>query len=350
MSAPQSAPRAAASIWWLAFGYFASYLPYSALTKALSLGALPGLARVPGFVLLPSTSLATLAGMYGYLLLSGRFRDAGQLRVGPVSLPWPGRWTFLSGLCTAGIIATTTLAYTFSGTSIVFMMLLMRGGVLVLAPLVDAVSGRHVTWPSRVALGLSLLALGAATGPGAELRISAAAALDVAVYLAGYFVRLRFMSRLAKSDAPGARERYFAEEQMVATPTLVAMLAAWAFFGIGSASEQLREGFVGMFSRPTLGVELAVGLLSQAGGIFGGLVLLDSRENTFTVPVNRASSVLSGVGATLALSLWLGLPGVGARDLVGAMLVTAAVVVLAVPGVLAARERAKLSAVAMPKP
>ncbi|RKH61975.1 hypothetical protein [Corallococcus llansteffanensis] len=343
--------KAAASIGWLAFGYFACYLPYSALTKALSLGALPGMTEgVPGFVLLPSTALASLVGMFLYLWRSDSFQYAGHRRIGRVVLPWPGRWTFLSGLCTTGIIATTTLAYTFDGTSIVFMMLLMRGGVLVLAPLVDALSGRQVAWPSRVALGVSLAALLVAAGPEASPHLSLVAGLDLAVYIASYFVRLRFMSRLAKNGTPGTRERYFVEEQMVATPALLVLLALWALTGVGSAAAQLREGFLGMSTRPTLPIELAVGLLSQAGGIFGGLVLLDPRENTFTVPVNRASSVFAGVGATLALSLLLGLPGVGATDLAGAALVSVAVGVLAVPGVLAARRRQAVSPVVPPVP
>nr|WP_253899784.1 hypothetical protein [Corallococcus carmarthensis] len=340
---PVSAPREApVSIGWFALGYFACYLPYSALTKALSLGALPGMsAGLPGFVLLPSTALATLVGMFTYLWWSGGFRHAGRRRFGPVELPWPGRWTFLSGLCTTGIIATTTLAYTFDGTSIVFMMLLMRGGVLVLAPLVDLLGGRHVAWPSRVALGLSLAALLVAAGPGTDPRLSLAAGLDWAVYVASYFVRLRFMSRLAKNHVPGARERYFVEEQMVAAPALVVLLALWAWADVGGAAALLREGFTGMFTRPTLPVELAVGLLSQGSGIFGGLVLLDARENSFTVPINRASSVFAGVGATFVLSVWLGLPGVGVRELAGAALVTVAVAALAVPGVLAARAAPK---------
>ncbi|RKH33957.1 hypothetical protein D7Y13_06095 [Corallococcus praedator] len=348
MSPPGKPP---ASIGWLAFGYFACYLPYSALTKALSLGALPGMgAGLPGFVLLPSTAVATFAGMFLYLKATGGFQHAGHRRFGRWRLPWPGRWTFLSGLCTTGIIATTTLAYTFDGTSIVFMMLLMRGGVLVLAPLVDALSGRRVAWPSRVALGLSLLSLLVATGPGASPHLSRVAALDVAVYIASYFVRLRFMSQRAKNDAPGARERYFVEEQMVATPALLVLLAAWAWLGVGGAAAQLREGFVGMVSRPTLPFELAVGGFSQGSGIFGARVLLDARENSFTVPVNRASSVFAGVGATLFLGLFLGLPGLEATDLAGAALMSVAVAVLAMPGVLAARRRSTVEPAVPPAP
>ena len=47
-------------IWFMALGYFAFYIPYSALTKALSLGLLPGMSGpVSGFVILPATAIAS---------------------------------------------------------------------------------------------------------------------------------------------------------------------------------------------------------------------------------------------------------------------------------------------------
>jgi len=57
-----------------------------------------------------------------------------------------------------------------------------------------------------------------------------------------------------------------------------------------------------MWSSPALPWVIALGMLSQGTGVFGGLVLLDARENTFSVPLNRASSILAGVGAGFALS------------------------------------------------
>ena len=58
-------------------------------------------AGLPGFVLLPSTALATLVGMFAYLAWSGAFQHAGRRRFGPVSLPWPGRWTWIAWACSA---------------------------------------------------------------------------------------------------------------------------------------------------------------------------------------------------------------------------------------------------------
>ena len=114
------------------------------------------------------------------------------------------------------------------------MMLMMRGGVLVLAPIVDAVSRRRVQWPSWVALGLSLGAVARGHGAGRGLAAVRWRRCSIsAVYLLAYFFRLRAMSRLAKSEDPDVSIRYFVEEQMVATPAIVFTLAVLALVGEG---------------------------------------------------------------------------------------------------------------------
>jgi hypothetical protein len=289
---------------------------------------------VPGLSLLPASTFASLVGMMVFISAMGWWRYAGRRTVLGAQVPVPGRWTLLSGLCSAAIIGTTTLAYTFSGASIVFMMLLMRGGVLVIAPIVDAISRRRVRWSSWAALSLSLLALLVAV-EGGSFALTAVAAADVAVYLLAYFVRLRFMSHLAKSEERAASLRYFVEEQMVATPAIVAALAMVALAGEGP----IRWGFTSIWESGAAAEALAIGLLSQGTGVFGGLILLDRRENTFCVPVNRASSVLAGIVATLGLWALAGGPGLPAPEIVGAALVMAAMGVLAAPEVEALIQR-----------
>jgi hypothetical protein len=335
------------SIWWFAFGYFACYAPYSSLTKAFSDGLLSGSAGpIAGFVLLPVSALASLIGMFVFISAMGWWKYAGRRRILGRDVPFPGIWTFLSGLATAAIIPTTTLAYTFTGVSIIFMMLLMRGGVLVLAPIVDFVSGRKVRWFSWVAL---LLALGALfvgfsghRGDGAPMGgLGAAVAyFNVAIYLGAYFVRLRFMSRLAKSSDLNARTRYFVEEQMTATPALVVFLLVFAFLGSGPRSAELAEGFTRFFAAPglLLAIAIGIGVLSQGTGIFGGLILLDRRENTFCVPVNRASSVLAGLVATWALWGFAGSKAPPDSELVGAILLIVAIAVLSIPELIAKKK------------
>lgn len=320
-------------IWWYALGYFLAYVPYSAYTKALTAGLHPKLERpLSGFELLPVTVAASAVGMLVFLTAMRWWKDAHHTSVLGIRVPHPTRVTFLSGLCTAAIIGTTTLAYTFEGVSIVFVMLLMRGGVLILAPIVDALTGRRSHWYSWVGLLLSLGGLLIAFAERGGYTITVLCAVDVAVYLLSYFLRLRFMTREAKTDEKASR-RFFVEEQMVAAPAMLAFLALVVVFGSGPIAEDVRAGFTAIWGRPVLPAAIAVGLFSQATGIFGGLILLDSRENTYCVPVNRASSILAGVVGSMCLAFLLDVPIPSGHELLGAACVLGAIVVLAVPGI-----------------
>ncbi len=333
--------RTGLAIWGFAFGYFACYWPYSALAKAVTDGSYPGMeAGIPGVQLLPLTAMASLAGMFAFITAMRWWRHAGRRTVLGVSIPFPGRWTFMSGLCTAAIIPTTTLAYTFDGVSIVFMMLLMRGGVLIIAPIVDRVSRRRVSWFSWLGLGLSLGALVVSFAGKAGFAITVVAAVDVAIYLAAYFVRLRFMSRIAKSDDLDARTRYFVEEQMTATPVLVLSLGVMALIGSGGFMAAVRDGFTAIWGSGMVAEGLVIGLFSQGTGIFGSLILLDRRENTYCVPVNRSSSVLAGILATLSLTVLLGTKPPPWTEFAGAAMIVLAIVMLSLPALAAARRRA----------
>lgn len=329
-------PKAGPSIWIWAFGYFAAYAPYSALTKALSDGQLGD--KVPGNRILPVSTMASFIAMLVFVFATGWWRVASRRKVGSLEVPTPTRWTALSGLCGATILTTTTLAYTIEGVSIVFMMLLMRGGVLLMAPLVDALSGRKVRWYSWLALGLTLASLGVATLGRAELKFSGLAILNVVLYLSAYFVRLRFMSRLAKSDSPDVTKRYFVEEQFVSTPAALLALAVLGLIGSGGL-EEFRRGFVEFPFTPQVSWAVLIGVLSQGTGIFGALVLLDKSENSFSVPVNRASSVLAGVLATLSMfALGLGKP-LDLHEGIGAAIVVLAILVLSIAPMVEAKQK-----------
>ena len=320
-------------MWFYAFGYFAAYLPYSALAKALTKGWVSQVGRaLGGLEILPISALTSMFAMVITISALRWWGYAGTRKIAGFDVPSPGIWTFLSGLATAAIVVTTTLAYTFSGVSIPLVMLFMRGGVLLIAPIVDLLSGRKVRWFSAVALVLSFLALLDALTQSRDFKMPALLIADITLYLASYFVRLRFMSRTAKSEDKAIRLRYFVEEQMVATPSAVIILGVLAAIGTGPLAE-LRKGFVDMWSSPALPYVALVGLLSQGTGVFGGLVLLDARENSFSVPLNRASSILAGVGAAFLLAfVYAGIKSPPhkppAFELVGAGLLVVAILVL----------------------
>lgn len=308
----------------LALGYFGCYVPYSAITKALTTASIRGDQLTSGLTLLPIMTLASMLSMVVTISWLGWWRYA---RPSGRRWPRPTRWTLLSGIATATILVTTTLAYTFEGVSLTFVMLVMRGGVLLMAPIVDAVTGRRVRWFSWVALVLSLgsLANAFASRSGA---IPWLCVVDLSAYLVGYFIRLRLMAKLGKSDDSAVRRRYFVEEQMVATPVAVILLALLAVLGPPSLHEPLRTGFFGLWDGSTGVWAVLAGICSQGTGVFGGLLLLDASETSYCVPLNRASSILGGVVASALLAAMFAIAAPSVGELVGAGLLIAAIGVL----------------------
>lgn len=290
-------------IWALGLGYYLSYTPYSGLTKALSNGLLPGAdGPVKGPVLLPVSAIATVIGMLGFITVMRWWKYAGRREFFGYQVPFPRRLTFLSGVCMATIMGTTTLAFSFAGLSIVLVLVLLRGGTLIIAPVVDHIVGRRVRWFSWTAMLVSLAAVLVALGDASNYTLMLVAVIDIAAYLAAYFFKLQFMSRLAKSNDRSATLRYFVEEQMVASPLLVLVLIVLALIGAGDVMTGFRTGFTAFLATPGAFYAALVGLCYAALCICTTLIFLDRRENTFCVPMHCGSSMLSGFTATAILA------------------------------------------------
>jgi hypothetical protein len=316
-------------IWTLGFGYFIFYTPYSALTKAITDGLLSADANpVPGLVILPVSVMATVVMMFAIITVAGWWRYAGRREFFGLSVPFPNRWTFLSGLCIATIIGTTTLAFSFSGISILFVLVLLRGGILIIGPIVDASLNRRVRWFSWTAMAVSLLALVVALADVSNYKLTLFAVLDIAAYLLAYFFRLRFMTRLAKTDDKKVTLRYFVEEQIVATPSLLIALAVLAAIGTGDALTDLRHGFTDIFSSGIAGPAMMVGVSYAALCVCTTLIFLDRRENTFCVPMHCGSSMLSGVVAAWLLTIFYGQAPPSAAQFASAGLIVVALLFL----------------------
>jgi len=90
---------AALGIFAFCFGYFASYVPYSMMTKMITSGLFEGMSgkHFSGFEILPAVGTATFIAMYVYLTLSGWWKHSTHSTILGVSIPRP-RWiTFISG-------------------------------------------------------------------------------------------------------------------------------------------------------------------------------------------------------------------------------------------------------------
>ena len=367
-------PQKQISIWWFAFGYFAVYIPYSFFTKVLTGGLLAKDApdqlaalKVNSFELLPPTIMASICIMLIFISSMRWWKFATQWHLGSLSLPRPRLVTLVSGFCTGFVVVTTTLAYTIDGVSIVFAMLLMRGGMLIMSPFVDKIFKRKVAWFSWAALGMSILALLISNfGPyvfgmkesSNQSLMNVALGIDLTVYLLAYFFRLSFMSKYAKNNNENDKKRFFVEEQMVGTPSILLILFIASFFapgvidnpsGFDNLLNGVHAGFYDFWSRPgnVIGFAMLIGFFSQFNGVFGGLILLDKSGNAFAVPVNRCSSILAGICASLALSIVFstdlsGKPLMpGPFEFVGALFVIGAILFLTLPKLIASQKAKK---------
>jgi hypothetical protein len=292
------------TIWLFGLGYFIAYTPYAGLVKAMSAGKLPGLAGIDGLELLPI-----------YVLLLGWWRYA---RV-------PSRAVIISGFGTSLIIATTTLAYAFHDISVLFALLLLRGGMLIIAPITDLLGRRRVRWFSSVALIISLSAVLLGIMATDNHRLTIAALANLAIYLFGYQIRLPQMTKYAKVEHKETTRTYFVSEIIVTLVFLALIPLGGAAFGVAG----LRTGLALVVSgSATANIGFIIGALYATLYVFTTLIYLDRRENTFCMAMNCCSSLMAGIVASYGLSQLLGMATPPWFELTGAGMIIVALMFL----------------------
>jgi protein-tyrosine-phosphatase len=318
----------------LAVGYFVWYTPYAALTRALSSDLVPGIDIANrGFVLLPAAALGSLVGAPLFLAATGWWRYIGTRRVLGRMRRFPSRTMIIAGFFMALVIATTTLNYTFAGVSILFMLLMMRGGILILSPLVDALRRRRVQVYSWVALGLSVTAVIVALSDVTSYVLTIGAVLSLTVYFIGYIGRFSIMSRVAKTGKESVDRRYLAEEALSSAVWQVALCVVLALVLPGAWGDALREGFSSFLFSPGAIPAFGIGLLYSALYVYGTLIYLDPREYTWCVPANRCASLLSGLVASFGLAWLTGIATPGTGQLIATGFIGLAIAALSYPAI-----------------
>ncbi|WOF42296.1 hypothetical protein KNJ79_13955 [Sphingopyxis indica] len=311
--------------------YLLLYLPNAMITKLITSTPHPGLGRpLTGLETLPASLTVSLVLTYLFIWLSGWHRDAHGVKLGGLRVPLPTRYTALSGVGTALVLFTVPMSFTIEGVSIPFMQLLMRGDILIIAPIVDLMFGRRVRWWSWTALVMVLAALALTLFDRGGLKLPPIAIATIVLYTAGYFLRLVVMNKTAKNGDPGMVRRYFVEEKLVALPLSVAALAILSATGIGGQPRELEWGFVEIWTDPALWPIFWIGLTLTAISVVAIIILLDPRENAYCVPLERAASLVAGVGAALLLAWFWGLKEPRSAELIGAGILIAAIVLLSV--------------------
>ncbi len=325
-------------IWVLALGYFAFYVPYSGMTKSLSKGLFSEKGTIiSGFEMLPIVLLGTVMGFFAILLITGWWKLAGTISFFGLKIPFASnKHTFFSGVATAIIIATTTLAYSFTGISIVFAALLMRGGVLIMAPFIDTLYRRRIQWYSWLAFGLTLFSLLIVFSEKIGFTLNSAAIINITAYLTGYFFRLQFITYKAKTNDNSSNKTYFIEEMISAMTIILVVPPLLALIGQGELMLSLRNGYTSFLSSGLIIPTLSIGLLYSCLYIFGSRIYLNHRENTFCIPINRCASLLAGVTSAILLSFIFERQFFTNTQLIGAVMLVLAIFSLNTPKIIEA--------------
>lgn len=289
-------------------------------------------------------------------------------------IPWPGKhgghwppetgYIVASGVCTAVIIPATTLLYTLP-ISVMVAMVIMRGSIIVISRLIDAVQiqqgilTRKVYAEENWAVVFALAAVGAnllpvPLAPWFAEHVSTAHALGIdpaklkggfdfvhntlavwvlCSYIVAYAIRLYLMNyfkNTRKGPATIDNQEYFALEQVSATTVIVLACATlwWGVRSLGWADPRV------VIAHDTIGHPDVMGVLS---GLPFGLVaffsvflfMFKGRTATFAGLVNRLTSLLAGTAATLLLAWFFHLHPPAVTDWVSFGFILVAVVFLA---------------------
>ncbi len=312
------------------FFYALSYLPYVMVTRYAATTPDPVMGRaLTGLEILPAMMLSSAFFTFAFIILSGWWRELGWKRIGPLPVPVISRWTLAAGTGAALILIAVPLSYTFRDVSIPYMQLIMRGDILVIAPLVDILLRRKIHWWSIAALVIVALAMVMTISFRGGLRLPALAIGTIVIYGLAYFGRLFAMSKIAKNNDPATLRRFFCEEKVVSFPLAVAVLLIIALGSNSGQGGELAWGHTEIWSHGQLWIVLSSGIFVAITGVFSALILLDKRENSFCVPLERSASILAGIVGSLLLALLFGGKMPGMSEFAGATLLVGAVVLLA---------------------
>ncbi len=306
--------------------YFVSYVPNIVVTKLVTTAAHATRGRaLTGLETLPASLIMSLLMTCLFIWASGWHRDAHGVQVGRWRLPVPTRYTALSAVGTALVLFTVPLSFTFQNVSIPFMQLLMRGDILLIAPLVDLLFGRRVRWWSWIALLLVALSISMVVRQRGGFALPPLAVLTVALYVLGYFIRLAVMTRVSKTGDPASVRRYFVEEKVLALPLAVIALAGLSASGMGSQAGELEWGFVEVWTDPVIWSLAFIALSLTVISVFAAIILLDARENSYCVPMERASSLIAGLAGAYILHWGWQLPAPESTEMIGALVLILAI-------------------------
>jgi hypothetical protein len=333
----------------LCSGYFALYVLTGILAKVFT-GGYP--LRMPEMAYLFNNTLGSSLIALAIVFALGwtRLKSNRLVRWGPFTVPSEIAYIIPSGICTAIVIPGTTLMYTMGAVSVMVAMVIMRGSIIVVGRLVDAIQIRQGILKKRVyaeenwavvfalcAVATNLLflpvvkaldAIGIPASQWAHLKPGAPGGgfdllhlVVLGLYVSAYAIRIYLMNYFKNTRAKGVpldNKGFFAIEQISACVTMVALAAFFYFaspaLGWAGKPEASLAIFRGAVQHPTP-IALLSGLPFGILAFFSVFIFMfKGRTATFAGLVNRLTSLLAGTTATLIMYLFFGAKFPSAQD------------------------------------
>ncbi len=344
----------------LCAGYFFFYVLTGIFAKVFT-GGRPY--HMPEMTYLFNNTLGSslLAISTAFLLGWFRFKSNRLVKWGPLTMPSEAAYIIPSGICTAIVIPTTTLMYTLP-ISVMVAMVIMRGSIIVISRLVDAVQISQGILKKRVyaeenwAVLFALLAVAtnvlllpleqwlhgrgveavhlmgfnpSTAGGSFDFLHSGAAMTIMSFYIGAYAIRIYLMNYFKNTRAKGVpldNQGFFFVEQVSASVTMV-LITLVVFFGAPSfgwtapavsdfRAAMQRPDWAAIFSGIPYGI---IAFFSVFIFMFKG------RTATFAGLVNRLTSLLAGTTATLVMFFVFGSKFPSIQDWVSVLFILIAV-------------------------
>jgi len=250
-----------------------------------------------------------------------RIRSIRLVRLAGLTIPSELFYIIPSGVMTAVVIPTTTLMYTLP-ISVMVAMVIMRGSVILIGRVVDAVQtaqgllDKKVYWQENVAI---LFAIGAVAmntvfaheKNGFEFIHNKAALIIFFSYIGAYSIRIYIMNYYKNTRGKGKpldNKGFFAVEQITSTTVLIVagflIFKSPSLFGwSGSVIDQYRGAIT--HPLPQWPGAILAGMAFGAVAFFSVfLFMFKGRTATFAGLVNRLTSLIAGTVATLLFAMF----------------------------------------------
>lgn len=304
----------------LCIGYFVFYVITGVAVKFF-LSAKDGFPGLDGMeYLVYNTAGGVIIATGVVLILKWYHLDSiKKIKFMGVMIPSEIPYIIASGVCTAVVIPTTTLLYSFKGISVMVAMVIMRGAVIIIGRVVDEIQIRQGILKKKVfaeenfAMMLALFAVSiniiADEGSGNESVFTSLPAMIIfGSYILAYSFRIYIMNYYKNTRHDDCKKdtnkAFFAIEQIASTTTLIMVTVAIVVFAksLDITGERITP-FVNAVTAPNPTWSHWAFIAGIAYGVVAFfsvfLFMFKGRTATFAGLVNRLTSLIAGTVSTL---------------------------------------------------